>query len=89
MKKHFFKEGEWLIKEQSQCSSKILSRNYLPLKFAQAGIPAQTEEVACLVERAKAISLGIVKLFEKNGAQPAFTCSKLTIETLEQGVKYA
>ena len=22
-------------------------------------------------------------------AQPAFTCSKLTIETLEQGVKYA
>ena len=76
-----------MIKEQSQCSSKILSRNYLPLKFALAGIPAQTEKVACLVERAKAISLGIVK-FEKNGAQPAFTCSKLTIETLEQGVKY-
>ena len=22
------------------------------------------------------------------GSQPAFTCSKLTIETLEQGVKY-
>ena len=24
-----------------------------------------------------------------NISQPAFTCSKLTIETLEQGVKYA
>ena len=26
--------------------------------------------------------------FYHPGAQPAFTCSKLTIETLEQGVKY-
>ena len=26
--------------------------------------------------------------FERNVIQPAFTCSKLTIETLEQGVKY-
>ena len=26
---------------------------------------------------------------ETKGSQPAFTCSKLTIETLEQGVKYA
>ena len=26
--------------------------------------------------------------FSKLSAQPAFTCSKLTIETLEQGVKY-
>ena len=25
---------------------------------------------------------------KKVSAQPAFTCSKLTIETLEQGVKY-
>ena len=24
----------------------------------------------------------------KHGTQPAITCSKLTIETLEQGVKY-
>ena len=26
--------------------------------------------------------------FEKDTTQPAFTCSKLTMETLEQGVKY-
>ena len=26
--------------------------------------------------------------FKKKTAQPAITCSKLTIETLEQGVKY-
>ena len=26
--------------------------------------------------------------FQKSFTQPAFTCSKLTIETLEQGVKY-
>ena len=26
--------------------------------------------------------------FDKITTQPAFTCSKLTIETLEQGVKY-
>ena len=25
---------------------------------------------------------------DKETAQPSFTCSKLTIETLEQGVKY-
>ena len=25
---------------------------------------------------------------KKNSSQPAFTCSKLTIETLEQSVKY-
>ena len=25
---------------------------------------------------------------EEKSTQPAFTCSKLTIETLEQGVKY-
>ena len=41
----------------------------------------------------------IIKVFKSNGlnitvdlksgtSQPAFTCSKLTIETLEQGVKY-
>ena len=30
-----------------------------------------------------------VKILEHNGTtQSAFTCSKLTIETLEQGVKY-
>ena len=27
-------------------------------------------------------------ILKKNSSQPAFTCSKLTIETLEQGVKY-
>ena len=27
-------------------------------------------------------------VFELETTQPAFTCSKLTIETLEQGVKY-
>ena len=27
-------------------------------------------------------------LVSKNPSQPAFTCSKLTIETSEQGVKY-
>ena len=26
--------------------------------------------------------------YYKNSTQPAFTCSTLTIETLEQGVKY-
>ena len=25
---------------------------------------------------------------QSNAAQPAFTCSKVTIETLKQGVKY-
>ena len=29
-----------------------------------------------------------VLLSEYKASQPAFTCSKLTIETLEQGVKY-
>ena len=28
------------------------------------------------------------RLFHQKHSQPAFTCSKLTIETLEQGVKY-
>ena len=27
-------------------------------------------------------------MFKVNDTQPAITCSKLTIETLEQGVKY-
>ena len=88
-----------MIKEQSRCSSKILSRNYLPLKFALAGIPAQTEKVACLFERGKAISLGIVKLFEKEWSTAGIyllkinyrntrtrceICSKLTIKTQER-----
>ena len=30
----------------------------------------------------------IIKNTKKLQTQPAFTCSKLTIETLEQGVKY-
>ena len=30
----------------------------------------------------------IKKNHSKDKTQPAFTCSKLTIETLEQGVKY-
>ena len=42
----FFKEGEWLIKEKNQCSSKILIRNYLASTFALAGIPTQTGQVA-------------------------------------------
>ena len=29
-----------------------------------------------------------IELQNKKNTQPAFTCSKLTIETLEQGVKY-
>ena len=29
-----------------------------------------------------------IPLQKKTISQPAFTCSKLTIETLEQGVKY-
>ena len=33
-------------------------------------------------------SLYLNILFHEGIAQPAFTCSKLTIETLEQGVKY-
>ena len=31
---------------------------------------------------------GMVTCVHKRSTQPAFTCSKLTIETLEQGVKY-
>ena len=31
---------------------------------------------------------GIVGLIAEEVTQPAITCSKLTIETLEQGVKY-
>ena len=30
----------------------------------------------------------IYVIFVHKASQPAFTCSKLTIETLEQGVKY-
>ena len=33
------------------------------------------------------IIFGVVFVF-RIGSQPAFTCSKLIIETLEQGVKY-
>ena len=33
-------------------------------------------------------SVSIYKLTERTLSQPAVTCSKLTIETLEQGVKY-
>ena len=34
------------------------------------------------------ISFSIEDFLEYSPFQPAFTCSKLTIETLEQGVKY-
>ena len=38
------------------------------------------------------VNIGILVMlvysFTKMNSQPAFTCSKLTIETLEQGVKY-
>ena len=30
----------------------------------------------------------MANVFEMPKSKPAFTCSKLTIETLEQGVKY-
>ena len=30
----------------------------------------------------------LIQCLTYTGSQPAFTCSKLTIETLEQGVKY-
>ena len=33
--------------------------------------------------------MGTGYLQDNMESQPAFTCSKLTIETLEQGVKYA
>ena len=34
------------------------------------------------------IFLEIYTIIKASSPQPAFTCSKLTIETLEQGVKY-
>ena len=37
-----------MLKEENQCSSKILSQNYLASKFTLAGIPAQTGKMACL-----------------------------------------
>ena len=40
-----------------------------------------------LTEHLRRLLLHFLYLFLK-GPQPAFTCSKLTIETLEQGVKY-
>ena len=30
----------------------------------------------------------LIDLFDVKGTQPAIICSKLTIETVEQGVKY-
>ena len=49
--------------------------------------------MGCWVKRAEVKLLstaeqGIGKEDELGETQPAFTCSKLTIETLEQGVKY-
>ena len=32
--------------------------------------------------------MGLIFFFMTNSVQPVFTCSKLTIETLEQRVKY-
>ena len=40
-----------------------------------------------LKKRPMSISVNLAK-FSRTATQPAFTCSKLTIETLEQGVKY-
>ena len=37
---------------------------------------------------ARVVHYDIALLTKVYTAQPAFTCSKLTIETLEQGVKY-
>ena len=37
---------------------------------------------------ARDISFEIANQLVLKSTQPAFTCSKLTIETLEQGVKY-
>ena len=34
------------------------------------------------------VSYGCILSFMSDLTQPSFTCSKLTIETLEQGVKY-
>ena len=36
----------------------------------------------------KAIVSMLLHISQKNAYHPTFTCSKLTIETLEQGVKY-
>ena len=40
-----------------------------------------------LKKRPMSLSVNLAK-FSRTATQPAFTCSKLTIETLEQGVKY-
>ena len=34
------------------------------------------------------LPIPLVYLHRNHGSQPAFTCSKLTIETLEHGMKY-
>ena len=47
------------------------------------------ESAVILVQVKLLLSIFYVALFRSNVAtQPAFTCSNLTIETLEQGVKY-
>ena len=47
------------------------------------------ESAVILVQVKLLLSIFYVTLFRSNVViQPAFTCSNLTIETLEQGVKY-
>ena len=47
------------------------------------------QQLLCIAEAHLGQSqTSMMELFEKIVTQPAFTCSKLTIETPEQGVKY-
>ena len=73
----FAKSAIFDIRLRSEYASEVGLRSRIPGKKTGSRIMNTTM-----------ISLCWSKLQIKVSTQPAFTCSKLTIETLEQGVKY-
>ena len=76
--------SEWETKIQTIALNKVL---YVKidkwLNSNSSGWTLNWRQSVALFEKLKVIMMKTIDL-----TQPAFTCSKLTIETLEQGVKY-
>ena len=83
-----FSETTALRAENSPKIAKPITAKLLVFLHFRKFIPTQSQ----LIDQFRVFLSSKYKkflfLFRRDPSQPAFTCSKITIETLEQGVKY-
>ena len=76
-----------MIKHCIEIPSPLIVKPVLLQKIREANVPKK-----CVVDELALDGYSVLRVLPSTvystQSQPAFTCSKLTIETLEQGVKY-